>query len=100
MEKIKFGTYTLEKYTAQEAELDYAVFTQESIAGQFKYMYMLYKDGENADYGFSSGEVMFEYEEDVFKCSVCDSDGELIGVDNCKDFVEGLAKLINNMWQW
>lgn len=100
MEKIKFGTYTLEKYTAQEARADYAEFMQETVVGNFKYMYTLLRDDDTGDYGFSSDEVMFEYEDDVFKCSVCDNDGELVGVENCKDFTEGLARLINNMWQW
>ena len=100
MEKIKFGTYTLEKYTVEEAKEDYAVFAQESIAGYFKYMYMLYKEQENGSYGFSSEEVMLEYAEDVFKCSVSVGEKGLVGVENCKDFADGLAKLKNNMWQW
>ncbi len=100
MQSIKLGTYTLEKYTALEAKMDYAEFIQDSIAGDFKYMYVLYKDQENGSYGFSSAEVMFEYANDVFKCSVCDSKGELSGVYKCKDFTAGLTRLINNMQQW
>ena len=100
MEKIKFGTYTLEKYTRQEALRDFAVYTQESIVGNFKFMYILYMDMENGNYGYSSEEAMFEYADNTFKCSICDSNGELKGIDNCEDFLHGLAKLKSNMWQW
>ena len=98
MEKRKIGTYTLEKYTAEEATRDFACYTQK--AGNFVYMYMLYKEMENGNYGYSSEEVIFEYKNGVLKYSECDYAGNCVKLHRCADMEAGIRYLLKHMWQW